>query len=57
MGLRRGEVLALRKEDVNLEDRTMVLGCSHDADTTKSGHADLLRIPKPLVPLSRGGDE
>ncbi len=50
MGLRRGEVLALRKEDVNLEDRTMVIGRSHGADTTKGGHADVLPIPKPLVP-------
>jgi integrase len=50
MGLRRGEVLALRKQDVNLEDRTMVIGRSHGADTTKGGHADVLPIPKPLVP-------
>ncbi len=50
MGLRRGEVLALRKQDVNLEDRTIVIGRSHGADTTKGGHADVLPIPKPLVP-------
>jgi len=50
MGLRRGEVLALRKQDMNLEDRTMVIGRSHGADTTKGGHADVLPIPKPLVP-------
>src|SRR5215813_9724784 len=50
MGLRRGEVLALRKQDVNLEDRTMVIGRSHGADTTKGGHADVLPVPKPLVP-------
>jgi integrase len=49
MGLRRGEVLALRKQDVNLEDRTMVIGRSHGADTTKGGHADVLPVPKPLV--------
>ena len=28
----------------------MVIGRSHGADTTKGGHADVLPIPKPLVP-------
>ena len=50
MGLRRGEVLAMRKQDVNLEDRTMLIGRSHGAETTKGGHSDVLPIPKPLVP-------
>lgn len=28
----------------------MIIGRSHSADTTKGGHADVLPIPKPLVP-------
>src|SRR5437868_4985084 len=50
MALRRGEIFALRKEDVNLAERTMVIGRSHEADTTKGDHSDVLPVPEPLVP-------
>src|SRR5690349_13855882 len=51
MALRRGEIFALRQQDVDLAERTMVIGRSHEADTTKKGdHRDVLPILEPLVP-------
>ncbi len=50
LGLRRGEVIALRKSDVDLDARTIRIGRSRDSDTTKGGHEDLLPIPDELVP-------
>jgi len=50
LGLRRGEVLALRKSNVDLEAKTLRIGRSHDSDTTKGGHEDLLALPDDLVP-------
>jgi len=50
MALRRGEIFALRKQDADLAERTMVIGRSHEADTTKGDHSDVLPIPEPLVP-------
>jgi integrase len=50
LGLRRGEVIALRKSDVDLHARTLRVGRSHDSDTTKGGHEDLLPIPDELLP-------
>lgn len=50
LGLRRGEVIALRKSDVDLEARTIRIGRSGVADTTKGGHEDLLPLPDELVP-------
>ena len=39
-GLRKGEILALKKSDVDLERRVLLVGRSHDSDTTKGGHED-----------------
>ena len=50
LGLRRGEVIALRKSDVDLDERTIRVGRSRDSDTTKGGHEDLLPIPDELLP-------
>ncbi len=50
LGLRRGEVIALRKDDVDLRARTIRIGRSGDSDTTKGGHEDLLPLPDELVP-------
>jgi excisionase family DNA binding protein len=50
-GMRKGELLGLRKRDVNLRDRTILVGRSYDHDTTKGGHADLIPIAEPLRPF------
>lgn len=52
-GLRRGELLALRKTDVDLVAKTLVVARSHGNETTKGGHADLLPIADDLVPYLR----
>ena len=50
-GLRRGELLGLRKEDIDIEAGTIAVCRSHDSDTTKGGHADLLPIADDLRPF------
>jgi len=49
--LRKGELFALRKQDVNLTDREITIGRSHDSDTTKGKKAVVLPIPQPLQPF------
>jgi integrase len=50
-GLRRGELRALRKTDVDLERRLLTVARSGDRDTTKGGHADVVPIAAELVPF------
>jgi integrase len=50
MALRKGELFALLKTDVNLVDRELTVSKSHDSDTTKGKAAAVLPIPAPLVP-------
>ncbi|GEL68677.1 hypothetical protein MVI01_04610 [Myxococcus virescens] len=52
-GMRKGELLALRKSDVDLTAGTVVVARSHASDTTKGGHADLLPVAEGLVPFRR----
>jgi integrase len=52
-GLRKGELFGLRKRDVDLERRLMVVGRSYANDTTKGGHADLIPIALPCVAYLR----
>jgi integrase len=52
-GLRKGELLALRKEDVDLDARLLNVARSHQRDTTKGGHADAIPIAAELVPYLR----
>jgi integrase len=52
-GMRKGELLALCKSDVDLTAGTVVVARSHASDTTKGGHADLLPIAEGLVPFLR----
>src|SRR5216683_1617595 len=52
-GLRRGELLALRKADVDLDAGTIAVCRSHGNATTKGGHADLLPIAEELHPYLR----
>src|SRR5215472_17027506 len=49
-GMRRGELLALRKSDVDLEAGTIAVCRSHGSETTKGGHADLLPVAEELRP-------
>ncbi len=48
-GLRKGELLALRKEDVDLEARRLTVARSHDRDTTKGNRADVIPIAEEAV--------
>src|SRR5216684_4508722 len=50
LGLRRGELIALRKEDLDLVAGTLTVARSRDADTTKGGRTVTLPIPEPLRP-------
>ena len=50
MGLRKGELFALSKKDVDLERGTITVARSHDRDTTKGGAAAVLPLPAPLRP-------
>ena len=49
-GLRKGELLALRKEDVDLGSLLLRVAHSNDRDTTKGGHGDYIPINRELVP-------
>jgi integrase len=49
-GMRKGELLGLRKTDVDLQRRLVAVARSYDRDTTKGGHADVLPIAAELVP-------
>ena len=50
-GLRKGELLALRKTDVDLPSRLLTVGRSWTRDTTKGGHADVIPIAAELAPF------
>jgi integrase len=49
-GLRKGELLALRKVDADLTHRLLTVARSWDRDTTKGGHAEVIPIAAELVP-------
>jgi len=49
-GLRRGELLGLRKQDVDVTARLLTVARSYDHDTTKGGHGDVIPIARQLVP-------
>lgn len=48
--MRQGELLGLRKIDVDLDDDTVTVARSYDQDTTKGGHADVLPLLPALKP-------
>jgi len=52
-GLRRGELLGLRKSDVDLDARLLTVCRSHGRDMTKGGHADVIPLASELVPFLR----
>jgi len=49
-GLRKGELIGLRKADVDLPNRLLAVSHSYRRDTTKGGHADVTPIATELVP-------
>ena len=49
--LRKGELAALRKSDVDLAVRELTVRRSWDRDQTKGGHHDMLPIAPPLLPI------
>lgn len=49
-GMRKGELAALRKADVDLDAGVLTVGRSWQVNTTKGGHADLLPIHPELKP-------
>src|SRR5512137_2214248 len=51
LGLRKGELFALRKADIDFDARTVTVHSSHERTTTKGGHVDTLPIPDQLVPF------
>ncbi len=50
-GLRKGELLALRKIDVDMQSRLLTVCRSWERDTTKGGHSDVIPIASELVPF------
>ena len=52
-GMRKGELLGLRKSDVDLDAGLITVARSYDRDTTKGGHADRIPIAAELVPFLR----
>lgn len=50
-GLRKGELLGLRKRDVDLGARLLTVARSYDRETTKGGHADVVALNAELLPF------
>jgi integrase len=50
-GMRKGEILGLRKQDVDLANRLVTVARSYEATTTKGKHADIIPIAEPLLPV------
>src|SRR5205814_1062650 len=50
---RKGELLGLRKSDVDLASRLIIVSRSYDRETTKGGHAEAIPIAAELVPYLR----
>jgi integrase len=53
VGLRKGEICALKKADVNFDKMMIYVRGSHDRDIPKSGYEEGLPIPPELVPYLR----
>src|ERR687888_31745 len=50
-GMRKGELLGLRKTSVDAERRTITVSHSYDRETTKGGHTDTIPFPEWLKPF------
>lgn len=49
-GMRKGELLALRKSDIDMAAGTITVARSHSSDTTKGGRAAVLPVAEELRP-------
>ena len=49
-GMRKGELFGLRKIDVDLVNKIILVTRSYDHPTTKGGHVDAIPIAYPLLP-------
>lgn len=49
-GLRKGELIGLRKADVDLRERLLTVARSYDREATKGGRAEVIPIAHELVP-------
>ncbi len=49
-GMRKGELLGLRKASIDLREDTITVERSYEAETTKGGHADMIPIAAELRP-------
>ena len=49
-GMRKGELLGLRRRDVDLEAGTILVARSYDSATTKGGHQDVIPVADSLLP-------
>ncbi len=56
-GMRKGELLGLRKADLDLDGRTILVARSYDRETTKGGHADVIPMAESIVPVLRRAAE
>ena len=56
-GMRKGELLGLRKGDVDLDTGLITVGRSWGRDTTKGGHTDAIPIAAELAPFLRSAIE
>src|SRR5215470_4079872 len=52
-GMRKGELLGLRKMDLDFEQRTILIARSYERETTKGGHADIIPMAEPIVAVLR----
>lgn len=52
-GMRKGELLGLRKTDLDFERGTILIARSYDHDTTEGGRADTIPMAAPIVPVLR----
>lgn len=53
LGLRKGEIFALQKGDVDLDKGLLYVRRSHEREIPKSGHEEGLPIPRELAPYLR----
>jgi integrase len=56
-GMRKEELLGLRKVDVDFDAGLITIARSYDSDTTKGGHADVIPIAAELAPFLKAAVE
>jgi integrase len=50
-GMRKGELLGLRKSALDFDGKNILVERSYDRETTKGGHADLIPMADAIVPI------